>query len=334
MAILRGGKRFGVFDIRIGLPRDRSLDTVEKDAKQIQGSNPQSTINVFRAQVAQSGGYARENRFVVSLTPPPSFLSPLVKKEILNDAIQNGELIGSPTQSDLDSFFKNRQIQFQLNCYKVSMPDKSIDVQNQSHYYGPDKPVATGTKYENVTLGFYLDKYHSERTFFEMWENLISNPITYNLNYPNEYTASRLEISQLGAYAELGTTGSKGTIAREAPTQVVRLIDVFPVSIGTVDYNYGNKDILKFDVTFAYRYWATDVTVGYYNIPDGRGDITSAGVVKSAPGIGGLLGKLPPEIRRAATGVFNQIKTQIPVGRIFKSIGVQTGGIGIPPFLG
>ena len=30
MAILRGGKRIGGFDIRLGLPRDRSLDDVNQ----------------------------------------------------------------------------------------------------------------------------------------------------------------------------------------------------------------------------------------------------------------------------------------------------------------
>ena len=33
MAILRGGKRIGGFDIRVGLPRDRSLENVEKDPR-------------------------------------------------------------------------------------------------------------------------------------------------------------------------------------------------------------------------------------------------------------------------------------------------------------
>ena len=33
MAILRGGKRIGGYDIRIGIPRDRSLDNVERDPR-------------------------------------------------------------------------------------------------------------------------------------------------------------------------------------------------------------------------------------------------------------------------------------------------------------
>ena len=33
MAILRGGRRIGNYDIRVGLPRDRSLVDVEKDPR-------------------------------------------------------------------------------------------------------------------------------------------------------------------------------------------------------------------------------------------------------------------------------------------------------------
>ena len=46
MAILRGGRRIGNYDIRLGIPRDRSLDNVEGDRrlKRVQGPTPESTI--------------------------------------------------------------------------------------------------------------------------------------------------------------------------------------------------------------------------------------------------------------------------------------------------
>jgi hypothetical protein len=33
MAILRGGRRIGNYDIRVGIPRDRSLDNVNQDPR-------------------------------------------------------------------------------------------------------------------------------------------------------------------------------------------------------------------------------------------------------------------------------------------------------------
>ena len=67
MAILRGGKRIGGFDVRIGIPRDRSLDDVQGDArlKQRAGGNPDSTMGRIRSFVNEAEGFARKARFYV-----------------------------------------------------------------------------------------------------------------------------------------------------------------------------------------------------------------------------------------------------------------------------
>ena len=74
MAILRGGKRIGGFDIRIGLPRDRSLDNVNNDArfKQRAGGNPETTMGRFQAMVNESEGFARKARYYVEFYLPKS----------------------------------------------------------------------------------------------------------------------------------------------------------------------------------------------------------------------------------------------------------------------
>ena len=67
MAIFRAGKRVGPFDIRVGFPRDRSLDNVDKDPRLRQRANPENTIGRFRAAMAKAEGYARPARFAVKL---------------------------------------------------------------------------------------------------------------------------------------------------------------------------------------------------------------------------------------------------------------------------
>ena len=50
MAIFRAGKRIGNMDIRVGLPRDRTLDNVEGDERITQhqpGVNRKTTIGRF-----------------------------------------------------------------------------------------------------------------------------------------------------------------------------------------------------------------------------------------------------------------------------------------------
>ena len=42
MAIFRGGKRVGPFDIRVGIPRDRSLENVDRDPRLKQYANTEN----------------------------------------------------------------------------------------------------------------------------------------------------------------------------------------------------------------------------------------------------------------------------------------------------
>ena len=72
MAILRGGKRIGGHDIRIGLPRDRSLDNVNSDPRlrQKAGGNPETTMGRFQAYVNEAEGFQRKARFYVEFGMP------------------------------------------------------------------------------------------------------------------------------------------------------------------------------------------------------------------------------------------------------------------------
>ena len=72
MAILRGGKRIGGIDVRIGIPRDRSLDNVQGDVrlKQRAGGNPDSTMGRIQAYVNEAEGFARKARYYIEFSLP------------------------------------------------------------------------------------------------------------------------------------------------------------------------------------------------------------------------------------------------------------------------
>ena len=66
MAIFRGGVKIFGSDVRLGIPRDRSLDNVEGDRrlKRTMGGNPESTMGRVISTIAQGEGFAKPNRFV------------------------------------------------------------------------------------------------------------------------------------------------------------------------------------------------------------------------------------------------------------------------------
>ena len=65
MAILRGGTRIFGQDIRIGIPRDKSLVNVAGDKRlKRRPGNIGSTIGQFQAKINEGEGVARPNRFL------------------------------------------------------------------------------------------------------------------------------------------------------------------------------------------------------------------------------------------------------------------------------
>ena len=75
MAVLRGGRRIGNFDIRLGLPRDKSLVDVAKDPRLQRKPGGSGVLQRFQAQINQGEGMARPNRFYVIINPPQKLVT-------------------------------------------------------------------------------------------------------------------------------------------------------------------------------------------------------------------------------------------------------------------
>ena len=89
MAIFRAGKRVGPFDIRVGFPRDKSLDNVDRDPRLRQRANTENTIGRFRAAMGKAEGYARPARFAVRIFPPNN-LESIIKSAQNTDTRSGG----------------------------------------------------------------------------------------------------------------------------------------------------------------------------------------------------------------------------------------------------
>ena len=312
MAILRGGKRIGGLDIRIGLPRDRSLDDVQSDPRlrQKAGGNPETTMGRFQAMVNEAEGFQRKARFYVEFALPTGSLNQTVTQNLEDE--QNGfstpELIASVNTPQL-----KRRVQ--AFCSAISMPQRTA-VQKDIRHNGPERSFVYNYTMENITATFYTDKFMRERTFFEIWQKAAFSNLTHNINYYNEYV-SPIDIMALGNYASRQE--------RDDTTYAVRLFDCYPVTISEVSFSHEANSIQTFDVTFSYRNWVNYFIDRTGGIDVGESDF-KAPTVKRAGGIfGGLISKLPPEIRRAGRDVLNELRRKAPIGRI-------TGGRVFPPF--
>ena len=133
MAILRGGRRVFGTDIRIGIPRDRSLDNVQGDPrlKRTMG-NPESTIGRFQSKMAEGEGFARPNRFMVD------FILPRGIDEGVDDDGNNftfQEEIKRTTQGELKSELE-LQRGLRAFCFGAELPSRNVDTAPLK-IYGP-----------------------------------------------------------------------------------------------------------------------------------------------------------------------------------------------------
>ena len=307
MAILRGGKRIGGMDIRIGIPRDRSLDNVAGDArlKRTMGGNPETTIGRFQSYVNEAEGFARKARYYAEFQLP---------KGVPNSAlVSNEERLGFAAESDNRATQISEGRRVRAFCQSIQMPDRDIITKEVKHN-GPTRKIAYDFKSGDITATFVADKFLRERTYFELWQKSAISTANFNYNFYNDYV-SPLNIFQLGQYASRQE--------RDDVTYGVQLLDCFPKTISAVDYSAAANEAQTFSVTFTFRYW-----VNYFIDQQGNIELGTPAfgkpVVKQGP-FGGLLSKLPPELRRAGRDVLNDLRRRVPLGRI-------TGGRVFPPF--
>ena len=312
MAILRGGKRIGGYDIRIGLPRDRSLDDVQSDPRlrQKAGGNPETTMGRFQAMVNEAEGFQRKARFYVEFALPRGSLDQVTTQTMEDE--QNGFSIPELIASVNTPQTKRR---VQAFCSAISMPSREA-VQKEIRHNGPTRNFVYNYTTPEITATFYTDKFMRERTFFEIWQKAAFSNLTHNINYYNDYV-SPVDIMALGNYASRQE--------RDDVTYAVRLLDCYPKTISDVSFSHETNAVQTFEVTFSFRNWVNYFIDKTGGIDLGESDF-KAPTVKRAGGIfGGLISKLPPEIRRAGRDVLNELRRRAPIGRV-------TGGRVFPPF--
>ena len=313
MAIFRGGKRLGPFDIRLGLPRGREYDNIPGDPRIKQRANPETTINRFRSAIAKGEAVARNTRFLVNIQLPKGGALKEAISPLFFGADEAGQEVSGATGQKLGdtlSYEKDLAPTVALMCTNITMPGRTI---NTSPYRiaGAPYKYPTQVQYTDINATFIGDKFLRLRTFFEAWQNIIYNNQTGMFNFYDEYV-SPIDIFQLGQFDSLND--------RDSATYGIRLRECFPTAINQIQYDAGAQNqFVAIEVTFAYRDWLN------FNLDiDSTGKVggLSSGEVKAG---GGIFSSLPPELRRTGRGVLNQLKRSIPIGRVF-------GGKIFPPF--
>ena len=313
MAIFRGGKRIGPFDIRLGFPRDRSMQNIDNDPRIRQPANSENTIGRFRAAMASANGYARAARFAVRLFPPVG-LAKLVEEQ--NGAVYsegsseeadkaNDKANRVPTGKHMNDLTQSLGRQINIHCDSVSMPGKDLQTQTVQYGSAPEQDQVVAHGYGGqINASFYADSFLRERHFFEMWQKMTVNHTTHKAKYYDDYVG-KMQIYQLAS-----------DNLQDQPSYGIEATDVYPATISAVEYSYGaSSTLVKINIGFNYRRWwnMTDSSITGMDFANSTQVIPDATEQNT-----GLFGKLPIELQRAGRDVFNQARTQLPIGRLTK----------------
>tara|TARA_Y100000592_G_scaffold92127_1_gene153368 strand:- start:373 stop:1332 length:960 start_codon:yes stop_codon:yes gene_type:complete len=315
MAILRGGTRIFGQDIRIGIPRDKSLVNVAGDKRlKRRPGNVGSTIGQFIAAINQGEGVARPTRYLVRFFLNKNLTIGDFGSQVITDP-------AIPPEAQSRDYYTQREVRqnVEMMCNKVTMPSR--DLLTAPHItYGPKREIPLAYTFNGtIECQFYGDKFLRQRTFFEKWQEGIFNEDTHHLKYYDDYVG-HMDIYQLGA--------SGGENDRDRITYAVRLEECYPEIIGSYDYSYGaTNELINLPITLRYRMWRnlTKKDINLATVGKSTGDIPTIKAAKNFGLFGGLLSKLPPELQRAGKQVLEAGRRNLPIGRV-------TGGKVTPPF--
>ncbi|MDB4681436.1 hypothetical protein OAE88_00850 [bacterium] len=310
MAILRGGRRIGNFDIRLGLPRDKSLADVAGDPRLKRRPGGSGQIQRFQSQINQGEGFARPNRYLIVVHPPQKL------------RLSAG---GPPSQlgrNDDINELKSSQIRenIGLMCSTITLPTRDVNTVDH-RMYGPGRKMPYAYSFNGtVECSFYGDKFLRQRLFFENWQKGIMNIDSHNMRYYDDYVGS-IDIFTLGEF-------DAGREDEARVTYGVRLYECYPQTIGSIEYAYASNDQATIvPITLNFRTWR-NLTIDQVNgatVGQAIGDVPTIKASKDFGLFGGILNKLPAEFKRAGRDILQTAKRSLPIGRV-------TGGRLFPPF--
>ena len=180
---------------------------------------PQSIFSVEKIRAA-AGGFAKGNRYNVTIVPPAFLASAVVK--------------AMPEK-------------LQYLCEAISLPTKGI-ASNAQKIYGPPREIPYGETFTEAALSFILDDAFTLKRYFDTWQANIINPENGNVaNYWNNIVGT-IKIVRLENFSPDFTGGSD--------RYIVELREAYPSAVGEIALGHTQgSEILRLSVTFKYTRW-------------------------------------------------------------------------------
>ena len=187
-------------------------------------------LNEILSEFRSGDGYARPSRYEILIQPPNGF-SGEGRSELKNIwALIMGQNVADSTVRRTS-----------LRCSQISFPGRTLDSQQDTNIYGPVRNIVQGFSFAEMQAQFQLSTDLREKTFFETWQRLAFDPITFDIGYYNSYVGN-IQIYQLDE--------------QDRRQYGVELVECFPKSLEPVSLDYAAANTIStVGIAFSYRYW-------------------------------------------------------------------------------
>lgn len=162
-----------------------------------------------------------------------------MSKEHFNNFISRIKDIGLPTASRFQIILPKGDEHLSMLIDQCNLPGLSI-MTNEMRTFGELREVPYGITYPPVQISAIVDNTSSTKLYFEDWANAVFNRNTRTLGYYDNYKRD-VVIQLLNKNDEL--------------IHEVKLIEAYPKTISDIALDYSNRDIIRLQVSLAFRYW-------------------------------------------------------------------------------
>ena len=188
------------------------------------------TLNEVLGMGRSRDGIAKANRYEVTLFPPTGSRGTTASGNSNVFTKIMGELLGDGTVRATG-----------LKCESISMPGRNIDTTPDTNIYGPEREIASGYSFADITASFQCSTNLKEKKYLEVWQKLAFNSQTWAMGYYDDYVG-KVQIHTLNEQNDR--------------VYGIELVEAYPKTIGAQALGYAsNNQYLTIDATFSYRYW-------------------------------------------------------------------------------
>lgn len=233
-----------------------------------------TSVDVIKTTISSSGGPALGCQYVFTMVPPLIMFN---LDEVINN-IKNLD-VGSLLQGGLQDYILSKTRDVSMLAESVSIPGRQL-MTTEHRILGTVRKMPYGVLYDDLTVTFMCTNSMLERTFFDIWHQLIISPgsqyMEFYENYVGTLVIQKVSNKLINTYEDVKddkgvVTGKKlvktDNLGLKENLSTYVVMEAYPISIQAQELNYSDGEYLKLTVQFAYSKWKSVLDLAVPNNP-------------------------------------------------------------------